>query len=252
MYSMAQNTESQVLASAYDQQIGTATNSNEVMGYWIYLIGTIFGVLGVLTFALTAPATMIRGFGYALLALSPAMVLAGATLRFPLQRFATTLVIGGLTLTLGAVAWFLVTFPSGWSLTTGHTGVIALYTVGLSTIGIAATVVPLVVDTEEIDEANEQARRSDQETVMLREKNQILSEKVSELEGIADDDHDILSSKADFEMYKDSDDQWRWRLLHDNGNIIADSGEGYSSKQNARKGLESVKLNAIGADIVEL
>ena len=61
-----------------------------------------------------------------------------------------------------------------------------------------------------------------------------------------------MSSKATFELYADSDDKWRWRLLHDNGNIIADSGEGYATKQKAKKGLRSVKENAPGAEVVEV
>ncbi|MFO7833480.1 MAG: HVO_2922 family protein [Halohasta sp.] len=56
-------------------------------------------------------------------------------------------------------------------------------------------------------------------------------------------------SKATFEVYEDTAGQWRWRLVHDNGNILADSGEGYSSKQKCTQGLESVKQNAAEAAV---
>ncbi|MBX0324488.1 YegP family protein [Halomicroarcula sp. F13] len=56
---------------------------------------------------------------------------------------------------------------------------------------------------------------------------------------------------ATFELYTDSADQWRWRLRHSNGNIIADSGEGYASKAKAKQGIESVKSNAPDADVEE-
>ena len=56
-------------------------------------------------------------------------------------------------------------------------------------------------------------------------------------------------SKATFELYVDRADEWRWRLVHDNGNIVADSGEGYATKQKARQGIRSVKLNAPDAPI---
>lgn len=59
----------------------------------------------------------------------------------------------------------------------------------------------------------------------------------------------MSDSQATFEVYRDEADEWRWRLVHDNGNIIADSGEGYSTRQNAEKGLRSVKHNAPGADV---
>ena len=56
-------------------------------------------------------------------------------------------------------------------------------------------------------------------------------------------------ARATFELYEDREGQYRWRLVHDNGNIIADSGEGYASKQKARQGIESVKQNAPGAEV---
>ena len=59
-------------------------------------------------------------------------------------------------------------------------------------------------------------------------------------------------AKATFELYHDSADEWRWRLRHDNGNVIADSGEGYSSKAKARQGLRSVKRNASAAPVEEV
>jgi amphi-Trp domain-containing protein len=59
------------------------------------------------------------------------------------------------------------------------------------------------------------------------------------------------ASKARFELFEDRASEWRWRLVHNNGNIIADSGEGYSRKATARKGLESVMRNASGAAVVE-
>ena len=58
------------------------------------------------------------------------------------------------------------------------------------------------------------------------------------------------ASNARFELYRDRADEWRWRLVHNNGNIIADSGEGYDRKATARNGLESVMRNAPGATIV--
>jgi amphi-Trp domain-containing protein len=62
---------------------------------------------------------------------------------------------------------------------------------------------------------------------------------------------DVVASKATFELYEDAEGKWRWRLVHDNGNIIADSSEGYSSKQKATQGLDSVKRNAPGAYVVD-
>ena len=62
-------------------------------------------------------------------------------------------------------------------------------------------------------------------------------------------DADVLDiERAAFEVYEDSGGEWRWRLRHRNGNILADSGEGYSSRSAAENGIDSVKTNAPGAD----
>lgn len=62
---------------------------------------------------------------------------------------------------------------------------------------------------------------------------------------------ELGESQARFELYQDNADEWRWRLRHSNTNIIADSGEGYASKQKAQQGIGSVVANALGADVVE-
>lgn len=56
---------------------------------------------------------------------------------------------------------------------------------------------------------------------------------------------------ARFEVFRDRGDKWRWRLRHRNGNIIATSGQGYTRKHNAWKGLRSVIQNAPQAELTE-
>jgi hypothetical protein len=57
---------------------------------------------------------------------------------------------------------------------------------------------------------------------------------------------------ARFEVYTDAAGEHRWRLVHDNGNVLADSGEGYASRQKCRQGIESVKRNAPEADVIDV
>ncbi|NWG75006.1 MAG: DUF1508 domain-containing protein [Rubrivivax sp.] len=54
-----------------------------------------------------------------------------------------------------------------------------------------------------------------------------------------------------FELYKDNFGEFRWMLVASNGQMIANSGEGYKSKDNAKAGIESVKKNAPIAEIEE-
>jgi len=66
---------------------------------------------------------------------------------------------------------------------------------------------------------------------------------------LSEDQPSVAESKARFELYRDRAGDWRWRLRHDNGNVIADGGQGYSSKRNAERGVRSVKANAPGGAV---
>jgi len=54
---------------------------------------------------------------------------------------------------------------------------------------------------------------------------------------------------AKFEVYKDKIGAFRWRLTHQNGHVIANSGEGYTTKVNVIGGIKSVKENAFNSSI---
>ena len=56
---------------------------------------------------------------------------------------------------------------------------------------------------------------------------------------------------AKFELYKDGKDEYRWRLKASNGQVIATSGEGYTTKASALGGIKSVQRSAADADVEE-
>ena len=54
---------------------------------------------------------------------------------------------------------------------------------------------------------------------------------------------------AKFEIYHDKSEEFRWRLIHMNGQIIANSGEGYKAKANTVGDINSVKENVPNATV---
>ena len=54
-----------------------------------------------------------------------------------------------------------------------------------------------------------------------------------------------------FEIYQDKRSEWRWRLKAGNGELVAISEEGFSSKSNVLKTIETVKRCAVEAETVE-
>jgi uncharacterized protein YegP (UPF0339 family) len=55
-----------------------------------------------------------------------------------------------------------------------------------------------------------------------------------------------------FIIYKDRKKQFRWRLVAKNGNIIADSGEGYTRKRSVHKAIVLLRKRSIHKAIVLL
>jgi len=132
-------------------------------------------------------------------------------------------------------------------------------TVTLATDGRSVTVQPPDQATVEIELERE---RADEGSDVEFEVDIEWFEPATEKSGVWDEDTDAgetvdmpsvtdepAESLARFEVFRDRADEWRWRLVHRNGNVIADGGEGYASKQNALKGLRSVRRNAPGAEI---
>lgn len=52
---------------------------------------------------------------------------------------------------------------------------------------------------------------------------------------------------AKFVIYKDTRGEYRWRFRASNGEIVADSAEGYKSKADCQRGIEIVKKESPGA-----
>ena len=60
---------------------------------------------------------------------------------------------------------------------------------------------------------------------------------------------------SECELYDDKKSgpgEFRWRLRADNGEIIADSGEGYTDKDDAQHGIDLVKAEAPTAAVQDL
>ena len=47
-----------------------------------------------------------------------------------------------------------------------------------------------------------------------------------------------------FELYRDASGEWRWRLRVPNGNVIADSAEGYARREDCEHGIALVRQSA--------
>lgn len=52
-------------------------------------------------------------------------------------------------------------------------------------------------------------------------------------------------------VYQDNGKEWRWRIVHRNGNVIADGGEGYATHSSAVRAARRLRLIAWTAKLAK-
>jgi uncharacterized protein YegP (UPF0339 family) len=252
-------TDSNPLVEWYENRVGTSSTEDEAHGYWVFVLGVITGVLGIALVLVSGIESPERGAGAMLSAIALLLLLIGPVIRLPLRRSATLLSYLGGVLCLLAVAWFFVAYPDdfGTQFDGQEFEIIALYGLGVLAIAAGGIFTPLMMSPREEQEAAE-ARAAEAESERdaaieeaRRQATEAAEEKAErgELEGEL---QRIADSQSQFELYTDSGGNHRWRLRHRNRNIIADSAQGYSSRQKAQQGLSAVKRDAFGAGVVDL
>ncbi|QLH83064.1 DUF1508 domain-containing protein [Halosimplex pelagicum] len=262
---MASETNDGLLYGVYRDRVGEPTTHDEVRGYWVFLTGLVLGTLGVVLFLPSSSAAGGSGFtlrevSIFVAAVGLAMLVAGSVIRLPLQPWANYAAYLGQAVCFVAAAWFVLVFPADWNVQTGNQPVIVLYAVGLAIITLVGVVAPLIAGVTREDLAASEGRSADLEAELAeveRERDQLAAEleEARDATGASESESADLEatlaalheSQARFELYEDTSEQWRWRLRHRNGNVVADSGQGYTRKHNAQKGMASVRRNALGA-----
>jgi len=230
---------------AYASRFGEPRFKQEAQGYWLFVAGVVLGLLGLFMLAFstmpeprTSAAFGRRQFAGILGGVGLPLLMLGAVYRLPVKRKVDRVALLGTLVCLAAIVAFVVYYPGNWNIPSGGQGadyavpITGLYGVGLLIIGVAALVLPYTTTTREevVEPVEEPAPEPEPEPEPAEEP---------------------AKSKAKFELYKDRKGEWRWNLRHNNGNIIADSAEGYSSKQKAKQGMESVRKNTAGAPVTE-
>ncbi|MFB6202393.1 MAG: HVO_2922 family protein [Halorhabdus sp.] len=251
---MESETSSQeYLEEWYRERIGRPATADEVTGYWIFVLGLLLGILGIFLVLTSEAGTQLRGWAIVTSAVGLALLVAGPIVRLPLGDRASALLVVGFVVCLAGVAWFLVAYPSDWR--PQASPVIAIYSIGLLVMGFAGVFVPLLGTRDEAlaasqaesDQLRGELSASKRESADLRD---TLSDTQADEADLAARLRLLRESQSRFELYEDATAEWRWRLRHHNGNTIADSGESYTRKHNAQKGIAGVRRDALGATVM--
>jgi uncharacterized protein YegP (UPF0339 family) len=61
----------------------------------------------------------------------------------------------------------------------------------------------------------------------------------------------VSGNRAHFQVYQDRAGEWRWRLRSANGQIVADSAEGYTRRRDVERAIETT-LRTAGQAVIAL
>ncbi|WP_181684749.1 DUF1508 domain-containing protein [Halorhabdus salina] len=263
-----------LLVTWYRERIGDPSTEDEVMGYWIFVLGTLLGILGILLLIPSEPASAIRGWAVVTAALGLSLLLAGSIIRLPLREYSSLLVFVGVLATIAGIIWFLVAYPDNWR--PQSSPIIVVYALGLLLMTFGGVFAPLLTTRAEEEVSKLQDQLADtiadetdlasvigdlraaiadakaDEADLARELDTLraeLSDTTADEADLAGQLRTLRESQARFELYADAGGEWRWRLRHRNGNITATSGEGYTQKHNAQNGIASIRRDAHGAAV---
>jgi len=252
-------TDSNALVDWYNNRIGKASTEDEAYGYLIFVIGVVLGIVGVGLVLVSGVESTERQFGAVFAGIALLLLMIGPVVRLPLRKSATYLSYLGALICLVAVVWFFVAYPDefGAQFDGQEVEIIALYGVGIILIALGGIFTPLLVSDREAREeaerraAEAEAGRTAAETEAAERAAEAATERAAR-EALEDDLARIHDSQSQFELYADQGGKHRWRLRHRNSNIIADSAQGYASRQKAQQGLSAVKRDAFGAGVLDL
>jgi len=226
-----------VFGGWYRTHLGEPLEPDHVNGYWAFLFGALLAMVGLVLFLVastfdrgTDDFWLFRRVAFTLALIAGPIVVLSIVYLLPLQARAVWLAVLGLLVCVGAAVAFNLFYPNDWNWGSGDMSAVIMggYGIGIALQILTVFFYPLASSSTaqpDVAPASEPAGGDD-------------------ADGVAAAD----TSKATFQLYEDRAGEDRWRLVHDNGNVIADSGEGYASRQKARQGMDSVKKNAPGAE----
>lgn len=107
-----------LLYRLYARYVGEPTSTTGVYGYWVFLLGFVTGVVGVVAFLFEfsqglPPDYVLREVAFVLAAASLPISLLGIVLMLPVRRRGVQVAFLGMVVAAGGIAWFSVIYPSG-------------------------------------------------------------------------------------------------------------------------------------------
>ncbi|MFW6376821.1 MAG: DUF1508 domain-containing protein [archaeon] len=222
------------LFQLYERYVGEPDSAKDVYGYWIFVVGYLVGLVGVLAYLLGPASTPGTQYGQreitiTIAATGLAIGIFGIVLMLPVRRRGIQASVVGLAAAIVGVIGFTVVYPQNWP---GGAGpdqspfVIALYTFGVAVLAGVTALVPVVTGRKGM---------------------------FVEEEGVAEEPPILLGDAlrdALFAVFRDENGDWTWRIVTQEA--VAESDSSALTRPDAESAIERLKSQIGTASLLEI
>lgn len=258
-----------------------------VVGYLLGMAGMVIYLAGPTEGPLDPVTVLAREASFSMAGVGLALTLLGIVLILPVRRRGLFVAILGTGLGLAAAVWFLIAYPSNWGVGNPDLSspIVTIYTIGVALSAGVVVLVPIITGERSYFAAAREALGQEYPDIMLGKTDRdgaftiyqgsdwtwrfidqaaIAASSNSFLSRLETEDRvDTIKEKvqaagmleithAAFRLYQTEADGWRWQLMQENGNIVANSSEEYPSRQPAESSVNDLKEWGPTADVISI
>jgi uncharacterized protein YegP (UPF0339 family) len=223
------------LVELYHRYVGEPDSKRDVYGYWLFLLGTVAGILGFLIYevgvVMGGQNWALRRIAIVLAATGGVFGLLGIVTLLPVRRRAMQLSLVGSAVALLTMPVFWQVYPGSWNVSQGTDYapiVIAVYSLGVGVVAGVAVLVPIVTGEKGLLVEPELGIDSDASPVLLGEEKQ----------------------DAFFAVFEHPSNDWSWRIIE--RDALGEAADLAPSDTDARLAIDDVRETIGDAGLLEI
>lgn len=223
----------QKLVELYHRYIGEPESKRDVYGYWLLLLGSVTGLIGVFVFQIEqlffAGSFEIREIAIVLSAIGLALGLFAVVVLLPVRRRGTQASVLGLAIAFLSIFVFTQVYPGAWSVGPAYSAeIIGLYTLGIGILVAVAILVPIVTGEKGLLVEPELGLGSDEAPILVGD----------------------ATRDAFFTVYETPTNDWSWRTIK--RDAIGQAATTVATDTDARMEVETVREKIAGAGLLDI
>jgi len=223
------------LVELYHRYVGEPDSKRDVYGYWLFLMGTVAGILGFVIYevgvVMGGQNWALRRVAIVLAASGGVFGLLGIVTLLPVRRRAMQASIVGAAVALLSLPVFWQVYPGSWNVSSGTDYapiIIAIYSLGVGVVAGVAVLVPIVTGEKGLLVEPELGIDSDASPVLLGEE----------------------TEDAFFAVYEHPTNDWGWRIIQ--RDAVGESADLAPSDTDARLAIDDVRETIGDAGMLEI